>query len=218
VSSSRRPHETTADASLRDERVERWLAALVATPGLTSIRDEREARRIHVDDALAALPLVQSGPVVDVGSGGGSPGLPLAAARPELSFVLLEASARKCAFLQEWAGELENVSVACVRAEEHAREAGRDAYGTALARALAAPPVAVEWSLPLVRPGGRLVLYAGGADDSRLARVAAELGGRLVDEVAAGLGRKRLLVFEKLEPTPEAFPRRPGVARKRPLA
>jgi 16S rRNA (guanine527-N7)-methyltransferase len=198
--------------------LERWLEELVATPGLTAISDVEEARRVHVDDALAALPLVERGPLVDVGSGGGSPGLPLAWARPDLDVVLLEASRRKCAFLERSASGLANVSVVCERAEEHGRGAGRDAYGTATARALAPPPVAVEWSLPLVRPGGILVLYAGDPSPG-LDRVAEALGATGPEEVGvAGSARRRLLVFRKVEPTPERFPRRPGLARKRPLA
>jgi 16S rRNA (guanine527-N7)-methyltransferase len=162
---------------------------------------------------LAASELVERGPVVDVGSGGGSPGIPLAAARPGLRFVLLESQRRKCAFLEEVARDFDNVSVVCARAEEHGREAGRDAYGTALARALAPPPVAAEWCLPLVAPGGAAILFVGptaGAED--VARVSAELGGGLPEE------REGLLVLRKLEPTPSRFPRRPGIARKRPLA
>ena len=199
--------------------MERWLAALLATPGLTAIRDPDDARRVHVDDALAALELVGEGPVVDVGSGGGSPGIPLAAARPELRFVLLEATGKKCAFLRRWAGELPNAEVVCARAEEHAAGEGRDAYATAVARALAPPPVAVEWCLPLVRPGGRLVLYAGEDDDRAGARAAELVAGRLVRAVPVpGSERRRLLVFEKTGATPERFPRRPGAAKKRPLA
>ncbi len=202
-----------------DTRVDCWLAALVATPGLTSIRDPVEARRVHVDDALAALPLVDRGPIVDVGSGGGSPGIPLAAARPELRVDLLEAAASKCAFLRSWAREFPNVSVACARAEAYGWASGRDAYATAVARALAPPPVAVEWCLPLVLPGGRLVLYVGEADERRVAAVASKLGGRLAEVVpVTAARRRRLLVFDKLEPTPGPFPRRPGAARKRPLA
>jgi 16S rRNA (guanine527-N7)-methyltransferase len=203
---------------LRDERVDRWLDALLAAPGLTSVTDPAEARRAHVDDALAGLPFVESGPVIDVGSGGGSPGIPLAAARPELRFDLLESNGKKCAFLEAWAARFPNVSVVCARAEEHGRGAGRDAYGTAVARALASPVVAVEWCLPLVRPGGRLVLYAGEADEGAAARAAEQLAGRLSDVVPIeDAERRRLLVFDKLEPTPKRFPRRPGVARKRPL-
>jgi 16S rRNA (guanine527-N7)-methyltransferase len=202
-----------------DPRVDRWLDALVAGPGLTAVRDPGEARRVHVDDALAALQLVERGSVVDVGSGGGSPGIPLAAARSALRFDLLESNGRKCAFLREWEAAFPNVRVVCARAEEHARGPGREAYATAVARALAAPAVAVEWCLPLVAPGGRLVLYVGEADEERAARAAAEVGGRLADAVAVPrTERRRLLVFDKVEPTPERFPRRPGAARKRPLA
>ena len=200
-----------------DARLERWLEALVRTPGLTSVADVAEARRVHVEDALAALPLLEEGPVVDVGSGGGSPGLPLAAARPDLRFVLLEASRRKCAFLRVSASSFPNVEVVCARAEEHARAAGRDAYAVALARALAPPAVAAEWCLPLVRPGGILVLFAGESGDLR--PVAAALAAEGPEAIpVAGSSSKRLLVFRKFGPTPERFPRRPGVARRRPLA
>ena len=198
--------------------VERWLAALLETPGLTAVRDPAEAQRVHVEDALAGLPYLGEGPVVDVGSGGGSPGVPLAAERPDLRFELLEATAKKCAFLRRWAAELPNVEVVCARAEEHAAGGGREAYGTALARALAPPAVAVEWCLPLVRSGGRLVLYAGD-EDGHAERAAVEVAGRLADVVAVpGSERRRLLVFEKTGPTPDRFPRRLGAAKKRPLA
>jgi 16S rRNA (guanine527-N7)-methyltransferase len=190
---------------------------LLATPGLTAITDPEEARRVHVDDALAAVSLLEDGPLVDVGSGGGSPGLPLAWERPDVDVVLLESSRRKCEFLERVTGELPNVSVVCARAEEHARGAGRDAYATAVARALAPPPVAAEWCLPLVRPGGVLVLYAG-EQSPGLDRVAEAIGATGPEEVAvAESRRRRLLVFRKVEPTPERFPRRTGLARKRPL-
>lgn len=198
--------------------LERWLDALLATPGLTAVTQLEEARSVHVDGALAAVPLLEGGSLVDVGSGGGSPGLPLAWARPELDVTLLESSRRRCAFLERVAGGFANVSVVCARAEEHGRGAGRDAYATAVARALAPPPVAVEWCLPLVRPGGVLVLFAGEASEG-LDRVASALGASGPEEIRVeGSDRRRLLVFRKLEPTPERFPRRTGLARKRPLA
>jgi 16S rRNA (guanine527-N7)-methyltransferase len=162
---------------------------------------------------LAAAGLLGEGPVLDVGSGGGSPGIPLASARPDLDFVLLEASRRKCDFLEKIAAGFENVSAICERAEEHAAGAGRDAYGTAVARALAAPPVAAEWCLPLVRLGGLAVLFAGPtADLDAVSKAAAEVAAE-VEESLAGF-----ILLRKTGPTPDRFPRRPGVAKKRPLA
>src|SRR5215211_5287176 len=97
-----------------------WLDAVVSTPGLTGIRDPDEARRALLADSLRARGIVPGfgGPVVDVGSGNGAPGIPLAAHFPEQEFVLLEASARKCDFLERWAARLPNVRVVRSRAEE----------------------------------------------------------------------------------------------------
>ena len=190
--------------------IERWLADLVATPGLTAVSGE-EARRVHVEESLAALPVVQrfDGPIVDVGSGGGAPGIPLAHALPGREVTLLEATRRKCDFLERWARELPNARVVCGRAEEQPV----DSWGVAVAKALAPPPVAAEWCLPLVEPGGAVVLYVGPtAQADRVALVAEQLAAEL-EESPPGL-----LVLRKLGPTPPGFPRRPGVARKRPLA
>jgi 16S rRNA (guanine527-N7)-methyltransferase len=203
----------TSSSRPLDSRVESWLEALLAAPGLTAIEDPEEARRVHVENALAALDLLGEGPVVDVGSGGGSPGLPLAAERPDLRFDLLESQRRKCAFLEAWAGAFPNVSVVCVRAEDHGRGAGREAYGTALARALAPPAVAAEWCLPLLRDGGVAVLFVGpSADPAPVAKAATFLATEL-EPAPPGF-----LLLRKAGPTPARFPRRPGTARKRPLA
>jgi 16S rRNA (guanine527-N7)-methyltransferase len=191
--------------------IERWLAELVATPGLTSVSGE-EARRVHLDESLAALETVRrfEGPIVDVGSGGGAPGIPLAAALPEREVTLLEATRRKCDFLERWPAELPNLRVVCGRAEEQPL----DTWGVAVAKALAPPPVAAEWCLPLVAPGGAAVLYVGPtAQADRVAEVAGLLAAELEPDSPPGL-----LVLRKLGPTPPGFPRRPGVARKRPLA
>ncbi|HVD49298.1 MAG TPA: RsmG family class I SAM-dependent methyltransferase [Gaiellaceae bacterium] len=190
--------------------IERWLEELVATPGLTAVSGE-EARRVHVDESMAALDVVTSfeGPIVDVGSGGGAPGIPLAAALPDREVTLLEATRRKCDFLERWTAELPNLSVVCGRAEEQPV----DSWGVAVAKALAPPPVAAEWCLPLVAPGGAAVLYVGPtAQADRVAEVAKLLAAELA---ASPPG---LLVLHKLGPTPPGFPRRLGVARKRPLA
>ena len=205
--------------TVADPRLDRWLEAVLAAPGVTAAGNLAEARRIHVDDAFAAAAYVEQGPVVDVGSGGGSPGIPLASARPELRFDLLEAQRRKCEFLACAAAAFPNVEIVCARAEEHARGEGREAYGTAVAQALAQAPVALEWCLPLVREGGRVVLLAGAVDVEQAAAVAAAVGGGGPEVVVLpGSERRTLLVVPKVGPTPERFPRRPGAARKRPLA
>jgi 16S rRNA (guanine527-N7)-methyltransferase len=190
--------------------LDRWLEAIVATPGLTAIRDREEARRVLLDDALRGVDLVSrfEGPIVDVGSGGGTPGIPLAASLPAREVILLEAERRKCDFLRRWEAELPNLRVVWGRAEEEPL----DAYGVAVAKALARPPVAAEWCLPLVRPGGAAILWVGrSADSERVARVAERLSAELA-EAPDGF-----LVLRKTGPTPAGFPRRPGMAKKRPL-
>jgi 16S rRNA (guanine527-N7)-methyltransferase len=194
-----------------DNRLERWLAAVVETPGLTAIRDVAEARRILLDDALRGVELAASfeGPIVDVGSGGGTPGIPLAASLPERDVTLLEANERKCEFLRRWEPEFSNLQVVRGRAEEQTP----GVYGVAVAKALAPPTVAAEWCLPLAAPGGAAILWVGpDVDVPAVQNVAALLGGGEVEN------HNGLLVLPKLEPTPEGFPRRVGVARKRPLA
>jgi 16S rRNA (guanine527-N7)-methyltransferase len=166
---------------------------------------------VHVDGSLAAVEAVEqfSGPIVDVGSGGGAPGIPLALALPDREVTLLEANGRKCAFLRGVARALPNVRVVQGRAEEQET----DHFGVAVAKALAAPPVAAEWCLPLVSVGGAAILYVGSSVNlDHVSRVAARVGGGPVDQLPG------LLVLSKLEPTPEGFPRRSGIARKRPLA
>ena len=121
--------------------------------------------------------------------------------------VLLEAERRKCEFLESWAPP--NARVVWGRAEEQPT----DWAGAAVAKALAPPPVAAEWCLPLVRSGGIAVLWVGAtAEPQRVARVAERLAAELIESPAG------LLVLRKLGSTPPGFPRRTGVARKRPLA
>jgi 16S rRNA (guanine527-N7)-methyltransferase len=190
--------------------IDRWLEALLETPGLTSVSPE-DARRMHVDESLAALDVVRQfqGAIVDVGTGGGSPGIPLAASLPDREVTLLESNRRKCAFLERWARELPNAVIVCGRAEEQPV----DHWGVAVARALASPPVAAEWCLPLVKPGGAAILYVGpSAEADRVARVAERLGAELAESPPG------LLVLRKKGPTPAGLPRRPGIAKKRPLA
>ena len=196
---------------MTDPRIERWLEALVRTPGLTAVRDPVKARRLHVEESLSALETVErfEGSIVDVGSGGGAPGIPLAAALPLREVTLLESHRRTCDFLEGWTREFPNLRVVCGRAEEQPV----DSYGVAVAKALAPPPVAAEWCLPLVAPGGAAVLFVGpSAEAERVAAVAERLAAELVESPPG------MFVLQKLGATPGGFPRRPGIARKRPLA
>lgn len=161
-----------------------------------------------LDDALRALPLLHAhaGEVVDVGSGGGSPGIPLALELPERAFTLVEAERRKAEFLRAHAPA--NAEVVWGRVEEQPV----DRYGVALAKALAQPATAVEWVLPLVEPGGVAIFWLGpSAGLDMVARVAARVGGGDPEL------RDGLVVVPKLDRTPAGFPRRVGVAKKRPL-
>jgi 16S rRNA (guanine527-N7)-methyltransferase len=197
-------------ATRDDGPLRRWVEALLRTPGLTGFASFADAWRNLVEDALRAADAIAAipGGIVDVGSGGGSPGIPLAWAFPDRQVTLLEARGRKCEFLRAVTATLPNVTVVHGRAEEQEP----DVFGAATAKALAAPPVAAEWCLPLVRPGGAAVLWVGpSADVAHVARVAARIGG------ADPELRDGLLVLPKVAPTPPGFPRRPGIARKRPL-
>lgn len=161
-----------------------------------------------MEDSLRAVELIRGveGAIVDVGSGGGAPGIPIAESLPDREVVLLEAEQRKCQFLERWAPA--NTRVVWGRVEE----LETDWAGVALAKALAPPPVAAEWCLPLVRPGGIAVLWVGEtADPGAVAVVAGKLAAELEP------GPEGLLVLRKLAPTPAGFPRRVGVAKKRPL-
>ena len=191
-----------------------------ASVSITSVKDPDAIWSLHVEDALSALPAITARSpesLVDVGAGGGSPGIPLAV-EAGLPTVLLEARDRKADFLRSTVAALGlTCEVVAQRSEEFGRGAGREAYAMAVARALATPPIAVELCLPLVRTGGWLVLWTGSTEQAPIAESAAQLGGRLAEILPTGPGRQ-LVVVDKVAPTPDRFPRRPGVAGKRPLA
>jgi 16S rRNA (guanine527-N7)-methyltransferase len=186
---------------------------------VTALPDAAAIMRELVQDALRARPLIGEllpELVVDVGSGNGSPGVPLALdyGRP---VTLLEAASRKAAFLRQVVAELGiEAPVVAERSELYARAAGRDRFDLVLARALAPPPVALELCLPLARAGGRVVLWTGEIDGHAIDQVAAQLAAR-VSRIEP-YGGRRLIEVAKLGATPERFPRRPGMAGKRPLA
>jgi 16S rRNA (guanine527-N7)-methyltransferase len=185
---------------------------------------------VHVADSLAALSLLRErapgGPLVDIGSGAGFPGLPLAIALEPAEVVLLEATGRKCAFIERAIERLGLASAraVCARAEDWGAGEGAIRYAAATARAVGPLATLVEYAAPLLRPGGVLVAWKGardGAEEEAAARAAATLGMTarevLRTEPFAGARNHHLHVFEKVGPTPPGYPRRPGMARKRPL-
>lgn len=181
-----------------------------------------------VEDSRVLLDFLPPGPlrIIDVGSGGGLPGLPLKLARPELSLTLLEANRRKAAFLVQAAARLglEGVEIVSERAEDAGRDPRhREQYDVATARALAAMPVLAELCLPFLRLGGRLLAMKAGAVVEALAAepAIARLGGRLLAVTPAASAARTLgqvVVVEKVSPTPPEYPRRAGVPGRRPLA
>jgi 16S rRNA (guanine527-N7)-methyltransferase len=194
--------------------------ALCTTPvGVTAIREPALAWERHVLDALRGLEELDAcppGALVDVGSGGGVPGLVLGVVRPERPLHLVEATARKAEFLRATAALIGVEAVVHAERSEDLTRRGaslRDACACACARALAAPPAAAELCLPFVAPAGRVLLWLGpSADPGDVSFAAEAVGGELVPSSTPGL-----LVLQKVTGTPERFPRRPGVAARRPL-
>jgi 16S rRNA (guanine527-N7)-methyltransferase len=193
----------------------------------TTVRAREEAVDAHLADALVALELAavrEARQIADMGSGAGFPGLALAAALPAARFVLVESAGRKCEFIRRAAvaAGLENVEVVHARAEEW--RDGLGACDAVTARALAALPVLAEYAAPLLREGGALVAWKGRRDpdeEAAGARAAAQVGleveeVRRVQPFPAARDR-HLHVYRKVAPTPARFPRRAGMATKRPL-
>jgi len=193
----------------------------------SSVRDPERAVEVHIADSLSALELpevAQAGRVVDLGSGAGFPGLPLAIARPRAAFVLLESSRRKCEFLGRAlaVSGAANARVVCARAESWAE--GRDWAELVVARALGELALVCEYAAPLLALGGGLVAWKGSvsaAERSAGERAARELGldpGAVVRTAPyPGSVSHHLHVYMKIADTPPRFPRRPGAAQKRPL-
>jgi 16S rRNA (guanine527-N7)-methyltransferase len=185
---------------------------------LTGVETEDAAARVLVLDALACVPhLPDRGTIVDLGSGSGTPGLPIAVARPALRVLLVEASRKKAAFLGVVlrALALANADVLHARAEALGQTpAHREQYDAATARAVASLPVLAELALPLIRVGGIAVFPKGprAADEAAAAAAAVRLLGGETEVASA------MLIVHKIASTPAAYPRRPGVPALRPLA
>jgi 16S rRNA (guanine527-N7)-methyltransferase len=199
----------------------------------TTVRDPEEAWRTHVLDSLSGLVVPQLAAatrIADVGSGPGFPGIALAAALPSARVELVEATARKCEFIRvalEHA-RIENAGVICQRAETWAAqeppEGGREAHDAVTARAVGRLSTLTELASPLLAEGGVLVAWKGRRDPDEEAeaergfeRTAMAAGPVLATAELAGFEHRHLYVYEKVGETPADLPRRPGMARKRPL-
>jgi 16S rRNA (guanine527-N7)-methyltransferase len=211
---------------------ERRLAALLdrvaAEPtAITAVRDPVAGVDFHVADSLVALDLPavrQARRIADLGSGGGFPGLALAIALPAAHVALVESVGRKCAFLAAAAAaaEVANVDVVNARAEEWQEGVGEN--DLIAARALAPLPVVMEYAAPLLAPGGALVAWKGRlepGEEADGAAAAVALGLSRPKAIAvqpfSGARDRYLYLSSKVRPTPEKFPRRAGMARKRPI-
>jgi 16S rRNA (guanine527-N7)-methyltransferase len=212
----------------------RFLAILLAANdvlNLTAITEPAAAWERHILDALTLLPVLAEAPeqgrVADVGSGGGVPAIPLAIVFPALSFTLIEATAKKAAFLEAAVAGLglKNVVVRAERAEEIGHDRGergtsglRESFDVVTARALGPMSVAAELCVPLCRVGGRVVLVKGQKADEELA--AARNALELLGAAHAGTldtPTGRLVVLEKVGRTPRTYPRPSGEPKRKPL-
>lgn len=214
------------------ERKLRLLLELLATDpeAPTSVTDPGEALDVHIADSLSVLPLLGDRPapaaIVDIGSGAGFPGLPLAVALEGATVDLLESTGRKCRFIERAVERLEqpNASAVCTRAEDWARAEGAGRYGLAAARAVAPLATLIEYASPLLREGGRLIAWKGARDPAEERRGEGAAAALAMTPVAiervtpfAEARHRHLHVFEKHGPTPAGIPRRSGMAQKRPF-
>jgi 16S rRNA (guanine527-N7)-methyltransferase len=215
------------------EAIRRLLDALAAEPDPpTTVRDPAQALDTHIADSLAGVSVLQlrrARRIADIGAGAGFPGLVLAAALPEAVVDLIEATRRKCEVIERLAaaaGLQARARALPVRAEDLARGQGRvAAYDAVTARALAPLPVICEYAAPLLRLGGTLVAWKGdrkSEEEEAGERAASELGlepAAVVEYRAFSETRPRhLYVYSKVTNTPSRYPRRVGVARKKPIA
>jgi 16S rRNA (guanine527-N7)-methyltransferase len=198
---------------------------------LTAIRNPEDIRTKHFLDSLTCTLALREAPptrLIDVGTGAGFPGIPLKIVQPSLRLTLVESVGKKAEFCSHAvkALHLDRVEVLASRAEEVGQmPAHREKYDWAVARAVAALPVLVEYLLPLVKVGGRVLAQKGesGPAEAHAAEKALQiLGGRLrqvIPVTLPGVAEDRyLIVIDKVAASPAAYPRRPGVPAQKPLA
>ncbi len=225
-----------------EEKLGLYLALLLKAnelQNLTAVRDAKEAWRRHILDSLTLLPFIaefgDGAKIIDVGSGGGLPGLPLAIAMPKDNFTLLEATGKKCEFLRQAIArlDLKNASVVQGRSERVAHDRGartdqhgtirhdgghREAYDIVIARAVGRLATLAELTLPLCKVGGRVLLIKGEKADEELKE--AEKALHILKAVHGGTTPTptgRIVILEKRSATPRDYPRADGEPARAPL-
>lgn len=191
---------------------------------LTAITDPDEIRVKHFTDSLAAIDLIKTGAtVLDIGSGAGFPGIPLKIARDDISVTLLDSVNKKVAFMNDVIADLglKNIEAVHARIEDFPH---KGEFDVAVSRAVAELTTLAEYALPFVKVGGTFVAYKSEKAEAEAAaagNAVALLGGRLREirevNVAPGLTR-RLIVVDKIDPTPLKYPRGKNLPRLKPLA
>lgn len=192
---------------------------------LTSIIGEKEIYLKHfLDSVMGESYFPENAAVAEVGSGGGFPSLPLKIIREDLSFLLIESTAKKCAYLKEAVDKLNLscVKVFCGRAEDAGREViHREKYDVAEARAVARLNTLAEYCMPLVKVGGRFIAYKGDCDGEikEAEKAITILGGGIekVEKYTLGGDKRTLVIVKKIKPTPPKYPRGQGRERKNPI-
>lgn len=194
---------------------------------LTSITEKKEVFIKHFLDSAAGESLFpENGKVVEIGSGGGFPSIPLKIIRDDLDFTLIESTGKKCTFLNEVVDKLQLncVQVLNIRAEDGARDKNlREKFDVACARAVAQLNVLCEYCLPFVKVGGSFIAYKGeAAEEIKAAANAINVLGGKIDEIISfdlpdGGGKRNIIKITKIKPTPANYPRGQGRERKNPL-
>ena len=208
------------------------LEGLLSDPDApVSLASQDEIPTVHLADSLAGLEFPETrsaARAADIGSGAGLPGLPLAASLPHTEWVLIEATGKKCRFIERAASEmgLTNVEVRAKRTEEFSSAPeGRERFDLVTARAVGSLPTTAELASPLLRPGGHLLIWRGARDtesERGFERVAEEAMALETLEVRSvspypGSRDRHIHLLRKNGPTPDGLPRRPGMASKRPF-